>query len=55
MNTASRIESHGLPGKIQVSEQFYEMLKDYYVFDERGEIDVKGKGMMKTYLLKGKF
>lgn len=54
VNTASRMESHGLPGEIQVSEQTYELLKDSFVFDERGEIDVKGKGMMKTYLLKGR-
>ena len=52
VNTASRMESHGLPGEIQVSEQTYELLKDSFAFEERGEIDVKGKGLMKTYLLK---
>ena len=51
VNIASRMESHGLPGKIQVSEAFYQLLKDQYIFEERGEIDVKGKGMMKAYLL----
>ena len=54
VNTASRMESHGLPGEIQVTEQTYELLKDSFVFEERGEIDVKGKGMMKTYLLKAR-
>lgn len=52
VNTASRMESHGLPNEIQVSEQTYELLKDSFSFEERGQIDVKGKGMMKTYLLK---
>jgi adenylate cyclase len=52
VNTASRMESHGLPGEIQVSEQTYELLKKSFSFEERGEIDVKGKGLMKTYLLK---
>jgi adenylate cyclase len=52
VNTASRMESHGLPGEIQVSEQTFEMLKNLFSFEERGEIDVKGKGLMKTYLLK---
>lgn len=52
VNTASRMESHGLPGEIQVSEVTYDLLKDSFVLEERGEIDVKGKGLMKTYLLK---
>ncbi|MBU2514200.1 adenylate/guanylate cyclase domain-containing protein [bacterium] len=54
VNTASRMESHGIPGEIQVSEQTYELLKDTHVFEERGEIDVKGKGIMRTYLLKNR-
>ena len=54
VNTASRMESHGLPREIQVSEETYELLKDSFTFEERGEIDVKGKGKMKTYLLKGR-
>jgi len=54
VNTASRMESHGIPGCIQVSESTYERLKGLYVFEERGEIEIKGKGKMKAYLLKGK-
>ncbi|GAB4178813.1 MAG: hypothetical protein Fur006_11500 [Coleofasciculaceae cyanobacterium] len=51
VNTASRMESHGIPGSIQVSSSTYERLKDKYVFQERGVIHVKGKGEMTTYLL----
>ena len=51
VNTASRMESHGLAGKIQVSETTYELLKHEYLFEERGQIEVKGKGCMKTYWL----
>ena len=54
VNTASRMESHGIPGEIQVSPSTYELLKSKYVFEERGEIDIKGKGSMRTYLLKGR-
>jgi len=52
VNTASRMESHGLPGKIQVSEDFKNALNatDFH-FEERGELEVKGKGVMKTYFL----
>jgi class 3 adenylate cyclase len=53
VNTASRMESHGLPGCIQVSSTTYEQLKHNYSFQERGVIQVKGKGKMTTYLLKG--
>lgn len=54
VNIASRMESHGVPGEIQVSEHTYNLLKDKYDFVERGKIDVKGKGLMKTYFLKEK-
>lgn len=54
VNTASRMESHGVGGKIQVSEAAYEALKDKYVFEERGMIEVKGKGSLMTYWLQGK-
>lgn len=54
VNTASRMESHGIPGEIQVSEATYQVLKDQYRFEERGVIAVKGKGEMRVYLLKGK-
>lgn len=51
VNTASRMESHGIPGKIHVSEEVYQILKDEFVFEKRGEIHVKGKGKMTTYFL----
>ncbi len=54
VNIASRMESHGLPGYIQVTAETYEILKDQYVFEARGKIQVKGKGQMDTYFLTGK-
>ena len=51
VNTASRMESHGIPGAIQVSERLYEQLRDRYELRQRGTIEVKGKGPMATYLL----
>jgi PAS domain S-box-containing protein len=53
VNTASRMESLGIPGAIQVTTQTYERLRDKFIFEERGIIPVKGKGEMTTYLLKG--
>jgi len=54
VNTASRMESHGLPNQIQVSAEFYERTKDGYLYEPRGKLSIKGKGMMDTYLLEGK-
>ena len=51
VNIASRMESHGLPGRIQVSEVVYEKLRDNFRFEERGIINVKGRGTMTTYWL----
>ena len=51
VNTASRMESHGLPGKIQITKETYELLRDDFVCAERGLVDVKGKGMMETWFL----
>ncbi|HSK04439.1 MAG TPA: adenylate/guanylate cyclase domain-containing protein [Kofleriaceae bacterium] len=53
VNTASRMESTGLPGRVQVSEAVYVLLRDLFDFEERGLIDVKGKGQMPVYLLVG--
>ena len=50
-NVASRMESHGVAGGIQVSSVTYERLKEKYAFEERGCVPIKGKGEMKTYLL----
>jgi class 3 adenylate cyclase len=54
VNTASRMESHGLASCIQVSQATYERLRDKYWLQERGVIYVKGKGEMLTYLLTGR-
>lgn len=51
VNTASRMESQGLPGKIQVTSNTYKLLKNEYNFKNRGNINVKGKGEMETYFL----
>ena len=53
VNTASRMESHGVPGRIQVSFYTYELLRDKYEFEERGLIEIKGQGEMRTYFLRG--
>ncbi|HIK30282.1 MAG TPA: hypothetical protein IGS31_02850 [Oscillatoriales cyanobacterium M4454_W2019_049] len=53
VNTASRMESHGIPGTIQVSATTYDRLKDKFTLEFRGEMDIKGKGKMNTYLLSG--
>ncbi len=53
VNTASRMESTGLPCRIQISEVTHQLLEDNghsSVWEWRGEIDVKGKGKMSTYL-----
>jgi len=52
VNIASRMESQGLPNKIQVSENTYKRIKDKIALEERGPIEVKGKGEMVTYLVK---
>jgi len=54
VNTASRMESHGVPGRIHVAEATYQHLRDAYAFEPRGTIDVRGKGPMSTYLLVGR-
>jgi class 3 adenylate cyclase len=54
VNTASRMESYGSPGAIQVTERAYERLRDRFELRRRGTIEVKGKGPMTTYLLLGR-
>jgi class 3 adenylate cyclase len=54
VNLASRMESHGIVGEIQVTENTYMLLRANYVLQKRGEIEIKGKGQIMTYLLKRK-
>jgi adenylate cyclase len=54
VNTASRMEMTGVPGRVQVTQRVVEALGDRYVFEPRGEILVRGKGRMNTWFLLGK-
>jgi len=54
VNVASRMESTDSVGRIQVPEAMYQRLKDEFVLQERGRIDVKGKGVMRTWYLLGR-
>ncbi|TAF57155.1 MAG: HAMP domain-containing protein [Oscillatoriales cyanobacterium] len=54
VNLASRLESHGIPGRIQVSQGVYNQLKVNYRLEKRGNIEVKGRGVTTTYWLLGK-
>src|SRR4029078_11358591 len=51
VNVAARMETTGSAGKIQVSQATYERLRDEFVLEARGEIEVKGKGRMPTWFL----
>ncbi len=52
VNTAARMESHGVPGRIQVAESTYLLTRDVFAFEPRGEISIKGKeGKHRVYLL----
>ena len=53
VNVASRMESTDVEGRIQVPQSMYERLKDDYVLEERGDVDIKGKGLMHTWYLVG--
>jgi adenylate cyclase len=53
VNTASRMESHGTPGAIQITRATYDLVKDEFRCEPRGTIDVKGKGPMETWYLVG--
>ncbi|OYQ64832.1 hypothetical protein B9G53_09775 [Pseudanabaena sp. SR411] len=54
VNIASRMESHGIAGCIQVTDVTYQVLKDKFQFDPQRKIEIKGKGEMITYFLTGK-
>ncbi len=51
VNVASRMESNSEAGKINISENTYQLIKDHFDCEYRGEIDVKNKGMMKMYFV----
>ena len=53
VNKASRMESHGVPGRVQVTEETYRRLRSAFEFERRGTIDVKGLGRITTYFLLG--
>jgi adenylate cyclase len=53
VNTASRMESHGTPGEIQITRATYELLNDEFACRRRGTILVKGMGQMETWYLVG--
>jgi adenylate cyclase len=53
VNTASRMESHSLPGRIQVSEAFCSVVGDVFLFEERGPTEIKGIGTARTFFLIG--
>jgi class 3 adenylate cyclase len=54
VNTASRMESHGIGGRIQATDAIHRRLEGPFVFEERGVILVKGKGEMHTWFLNGR-
>jgi class 3 adenylate cyclase len=54
VNVASRMESSGLPGMVHLSEQTQEALKGKFLLEERGFVECKGLGQVKTFFLKGR-
>jgi len=52
VNVASRMESHGLGGAVQITQSTYELIKDEFVCEPRGTVNVKGKGEMEVWLVK---
>jgi class 3 adenylate cyclase len=55
VNLASRMESNGVPGEVQVTRVVYEQLKDQFEFEARGAIEVKGKGRIEAWLVRRKY
>lgn len=53
VNTASRMESAGAPGRVNVSRATYELLKDEFVFEYRGRVEAKGKGEVEMFFVNG--
>lgn len=53
VNTASRMESSGIPGKVNISGATYELIKDHFVCTHRGKIQAKNKGEIDMYIVEG--
>ena len=53
VNTASRMESHGVPGRIHVTAATHALLRTVFELEPRGAVEIKGKGVMQTYLVIG--
>ena len=51
VNVASRMESHGLGGAVQITQATYELIKDEFICEPRGTVNVKGKGKMEVWLV----
>ncbi len=51
VNTASRMESHGKAGRVQIAQNTYELIKGDFECERRGTIQVKGKGEMETWFV----
>ena len=54
VNLASRMELTGVAGRVQVSQETFELLKEDFVLEPRGEGEVKGKGVISTWFLLGR-
>jgi adenylate cyclase len=54
VNLAHRVQSSGLPDRVNVSASSYELLRDQFRFTERGRVECKGLGQVRTFLLDGK-
>jgi adenylate cyclase len=53
VNMASRMQSHGVPGRIQVSEEYRAAAGEHFLFEERGDTQIKGIGVARTFFLLG--
>src|SRR3990172_8397797 len=53
VNTASRMESHGAAGKVQITRETHELIQDEFVCEARGTVNVKGKGEMEVWYVVG--
>jgi class 3 adenylate cyclase len=54
VNLASRMESHGVAGEVQVTESAWQLLRDGFELHERGVVDLKGLGPTRTWFLVGR-